>query len=68
MSGSIITDFASDMTARNNTKVDAKQAIVNAITAVGASKYVWQIPEMEKSIKATRKSGCYIEMSFYNGF
>ena len=55
MSGSIITDFASDMTARNNTKVDAKQAIVNAITAVGASKYVWQIPEMEKSIKAQLK-------------
>ncbi|HEY2727717.1 MAG TPA: M4 family metallopeptidase, partial [Parafilimonas sp.] len=56
MSGSVITDFASDMAARNKAKVDAEQAIVNAITAVGASKYVWQIPAMEKSIKAQLKN------------
>ncbi|MEP6466275.1 MAG: M4 family metallopeptidase [Parafilimonas sp.] len=55
MSGSIVTDFASDMAARNNAKIDVKQAIVNAITVVGASKYVWQIPEMEKNIKVMMK-------------
>lgn len=55
-SGSIVTDFSSDMAARNNTKIDARQAIANAINYVGASKYVWQIAEMEKNIKAIKKN------------
>ncbi|MBV9960688.1 MAG: M4 family metallopeptidase [Parafilimonas sp.] len=54
--GSIITDFSSDMAARNTEKLDAKQAVLNAINHVGASVYVWQIPGMEKSLKAQLKN------------
>ncbi|MEO8712741.1 MAG: hypothetical protein ABI405_11485, partial [Parafilimonas sp.] len=55
-SGSIVTDFSNDMFAGNNAKIDVKQAIANAINTVGANKYVWEIPEMEKNLKAIMKS------------
>lgn len=56
MSGSVVTDFNADIASKNSAKIDARQAIANAINAVGAVKYVWQIPAMEKSIKAQLKN------------
>src|SRR5438552_12183503 len=41
MSGSIITDFSDDMAARNNARIDGKLAIANALSYVGATKYMW---------------------------
>ncbi|MBS1744549.1 MAG: M4 family metallopeptidase [Bacteroidetes bacterium] len=56
MSGSIITDFSNNMSAKNASKISAKQAIENAIANVGATKYVWQEAGMEQSIKAQLKN------------
>lgn len=56
MSGSIITDFSNNTSAITTSKISAKQAIENAIANVGATKYVWQEPGMEKSIKAQLKN------------
>lgn len=54
--GSVVTDFSTDMAKRNSAKISAKQAVTNAINYVGASKYVWQIPAMENNLKSIMKN------------
>lgn len=56
LSGSIITDFSNDMTAKNSVKIDAKQAITFALSHVGATTYMWQDKNMEAILKAQLKN------------
>ena len=56
LTGSVITDFSADMSSKTITKIDAAQAIANAISHVGATTYVWQVPALEKNLKTITKN------------
>lgn len=73
MSGSIITDFAPDMAEKNVARIDAKQAITNALNQAGATKYMWQDKTNEALLKEQLKnsSASYYPVAekcwFYSG-